>query len=342
MQLKDDNNFNRLPGSIILDQRHKLAYCPIPKSGCSTMKRMFWVLNGNANSKNPQDIGKGIHDIAWSISVSHRRDLREEVTTNFFKFLVVRNPIDRLWSAFLDKVYLRHYLSIKKYESFDVSKSDQIRSSKCRHNVTFFDLLLNIVKRGFFNAHVASYTALCRPCHIRYDAIAQLETFLPDMTYIFEKNKAIEDIDLSGYNLKSSTEDTARRIITGAITSPLNTFLRSTYTIDGKIYKCGNSSSYANRLWTSFIWRRYIPSSAPYPQRLRTGEDVSMELMQELYHNATSGAPYEASSYMPQSKDKIIKEAFKRLTLKERSDWLALFGSDFEMFGYSIPSYLKN
>ena len=93
----------------------------------------------------------------------------------------------------------------------------------------------------------------------------------------------------------------------------------------------------------SFIWRNYIPKSAPYPQLLHTGKDVSKEVMLELYFNATSGAPYEAASVTPlyKSKDEMIKEAFEKLTKAEKIKWMAIYGKDFEMFDYPVPSYLK-
>ena len=63
-------------------------------------------------------------------------------------------------------------------------------------------------------------------------------------------------------------------------------------------------------------------------------------MMTELYNNVTRGLPYVTSSYMPRSKNEIIREAFGNLTAVERNIWLDRYGSDFKMFGYSIPSYL--
>ena len=65
-------------------------------------------------------------------------------------------------------------------------------------------------------------------------------------------------------------------------------------------------------------------------------------MMTELYENVTKGLPYMTSSYMPRSKNDIIREAFGNLTALERDKWLNRYGNDFEMFGYAIPSYLTN
>jgi len=37
---------------IILARKYKLAYCPIPKTGCSNMKRLMLALNGFGNKSD--------------------------------------------------------------------------------------------------------------------------------------------------------------------------------------------------------------------------------------------------------------------------------------------------
>ena len=303
---------------------------------------MFLVLNGQFHSKNPQDINFFVHGASTLSKIaigSFPHDFQKEVSKNFFKFLVVRHPIDRIWSAFLDTVYLQNWLDVVKYESVDATTTEQEKSKQCKHDTTFFDLLLNTIKRVNFNDHIASYIDLCDPCNVKYDAVVRLETLLSDISYIFKENRAMGDIDLSGYsNNSSSKKDTAKRIINDVFTSNQ---LKRKYTVDGNVFLCANSSYYANRLWMSFIWRKYVPSNAAYPQILRTGEDVSMELMLELYHNATSGATYEAASFRPKSKDEMIEEAFGKLTVNEKLEWIAVYGNDFKMFNYSVPTYLE-
>ena len=210
-------NYAILPNRTIMDPRHKLAYCFIPKVACSTMKRMFLVLSGNFDSKNPQDINFFVHTAAIrNLAIAfYSIDFQKEVTNNFFKFLVVRNPIDRIWSAFVDTLYLLNWLPVEKYERAGTGTShfDQEKSQQCRQDFTFYDVLLYTVKHVNVNDHIASYNDLCHPCHVKYDAIVRLETFLSDISYILKRNVAIEDIDLSGLSGHSSTDDTARRII---------------------------------------------------------------------------------------------------------------------------------
>ena len=242
------------------------------------MKRMFWVLNGMSESKDPQKIQIDIHGEAMNIQLGYNPAIDKNVVMEkYFKFLVVRNPIERMWSAFLDTVYVRNFYYNKyilRAPREDFLGKDLVKSLQCEDDYTFFDLLWTTVARRYLNEHIAPYSLLCQPCTVKYDAIVKLETLYDDLTHIFKKHNALKDIDLSGYHTKSSsTLDTVLRIITKKMSGSMVPNLKKTYTINGVTQMCGNLSTLANRLWKSFIWRGYVPSGAPYPQLLRSGEN---------------------------------------------------------------------
>ena len=267
---------DRAKRRMIVDEKHSMAYCSVPKVGCSTMKRIFWVLNGKSESKDPQKIQLDIHEEAMNIQLTYNHTIdANNVMDTYFKFLVVRNPIERMWSAFLDTVYIRNFLHVLRGPIEDFSAKDRTKSLQCEDDYTFFDLLWTTVTLHYLNDHVAPYSLLCQPCGVKYDAIVRLETLYTDLTHIFKKRGALKDIVLSGYHTKSSsTHDVALRIITKAMSGSMVPNLNKTYTINGVTQMCGNSSTLANRLWKSFIWRGYVPSGAPYPHLLHSGENI--------------------------------------------------------------------
>ena len=320
-----------------MDARHKISACIIAKSGSSTMKRIFWVLSGNAASIHPQDVPKaqktGPKLSLTLVNDTYMRDIRN----TFMHVIVVREPIGRLWSTYMEKLY-SHWEMAWHFLGEDSTERDR----ECQDNVTFVDLLRKSIRNPGFNVHVQPYTSMCKPC-VRYDAVVKLETFYDDMMYVIEKVKATRDIDLSIYKRQdSSKEERGMRMVKRKMKYQLEHYLQRKYSINGKTYPCGNSSLYANRLWKSMIWRNYVPSDAPYPQLLQSGSDVTLEQVLDLYGSIVQGKPYEKSSYKPKSKEAIIREAFSLLTNDELVRWYKLYGHDFQAFGYQLPPYLAH
>ncbi|RXM35237.1 Carbohydrate sulfotransferase 9 [Acipenser ruthenus] len=96
-------NLSRMVSRIYVEEKHKILYCEVPKAGCSNWKRTLMVLSGLAPS-----IDKISHDAVHYGSHLHKLDNFDvkgiyERLDSFTKVIVVRNPMERLVSAFRDK-----------------------------------------------------------------------------------------------------------------------------------------------------------------------------------------------------------------------------------------------
>nr|XP_002125445.1 uncharacterized protein LOC100186940 [Ciona intestinalis] len=91
-----------MPWSFV-SNKHKLMYCEIPKSGCTNWKKVLMVLNGVLN--NTDNIKQGE---AHTKSLQMLRMMPNAERKRFYeaatKLLVVRQPFERLVSAYADKV----------------------------------------------------------------------------------------------------------------------------------------------------------------------------------------------------------------------------------------------
>ncbi|XP_052797981.1 uncharacterized protein LOC128230038 [Mya arenaria] len=85
-------------------QSHDFAYCKVPKSGSTFWMKVFMMLTkGNDVYESLQNMSRGdIHAKTRPLRVNPARLLRKKVPT----VVVSRNPFTRLFSAFVDKVYL--------------------------------------------------------------------------------------------------------------------------------------------------------------------------------------------------------------------------------------------
>ena len=104
---------------------------------------------------------------------------------NYFKYMIVRNPFDRLYSSYkymhVKKDYSPKHMNqwINQYKR----NSTNLRSSTAKWlepAVTFEEFLTYLAreyasgKPGSWDQHWATYSNICDYCHIDYDYIAKV------------------------------------------------------------------------------------------------------------------------------------------------------------------------
>ncbi|XP_071440162.1 carbohydrate sulfotransferase 11 [Hetaerina americana] len=197
----DTTNFlvenKKLLDHILVDEKHQLLYCYVPKVACTNWKRIFMMLTGKVNSSKALDIpasdahGKGI---LMSLS-NYTSDEIEFYISKFTKFVFVRHPFERLLSAYRNKLE-QHYLSsqyfhmrfgrhIVKHYRQNPSKDSLIKGD----DVTFqeFSAYLTNPDNNSFNEHWKPIFDLCHLCIIDYDIIGKYETLYEDAEFILKQ-----------------------------------------------------------------------------------------------------------------------------------------------------------
>ncbi len=122
---------------------------------------------------------------------------------NYFKFLVVRHPFDRLLSSYIDNVEYENNksqgfplfvkLSANIQSAFNGSSKKFLKKTKAHRKVflankqEFFYLGANYYYSWFCNKHWGAFYDLCQPCVIHYDAVVRLETLIHDVSGILER-----------------------------------------------------------------------------------------------------------------------------------------------------------
>ena len=115
----------------------------------------------------------------WPLVNPHNAIELKHYANNFYKFMIVREPMERLASCYYDKIIINPAKSLILFRNAikkAISKSQKIR----RKFVTFADFLQVIVigKRGNatnFGRHWLPFYSLCTPCSIEYDYIGKFE-----------------------------------------------------------------------------------------------------------------------------------------------------------------------
>lgn len=192
------NNFLK---NIIVDEKHKVLYCIIPKAACTSWKSMLLGLTGDFDLKHPEKYRKQVHQVGRLEAHGLRRlssvrfpsSTKMDYLANYTKFVNVRHPWRRLKSAFENKFrqfdagalpFHRNYgrAIIRRYRTNPTEES--LRTGE---NITMEEFLRFVAADHSTNAHWMSFQRLCHPCYIHYDYIGTVETLEEDSNYILEK-----------------------------------------------------------------------------------------------------------------------------------------------------------
>lgn len=192
----------RLLDHLLVDDGHRAIYCYVPKVSCTTWKLLWGKLTGK---QTPSDAYK-IHYQTMEMSLLgqklSREELRRKIQT-YTKFLVVRHPLERLLSAFRNKlegngrparVFKRVYGAkiIREYRrgpetsrenTTSVEELEKESAKTTGEDVRFSEFvsfLLDKEDLAIVNEHWRPYESLCHPCALSYDVIAKYESLEED------------------------------------------------------------------------------------------------------------------------------------------------------------------
>lgn len=174
---------------ILVSDKHRFLYCYVPKVACSNWKRTLKVLDG------------ALENVDVKLKMDHKRDLvflgdlkPDEIRyrlQHYFKFLFVRDPMERLLSAYRNK-----FGEIKEYQlKYGVEIVQRYRKNPGKttgDDVTFSEFLRYLLDEEVerMNEHWMPIYNLCQPCVVRYDFIGSYERLNQDANYVLEQVQA--------------------------------------------------------------------------------------------------------------------------------------------------------
>ncbi|XP_054457224.1 carbohydrate sulfotransferase 12-like [Anoplopoma fimbria] len=185
--------------NLIVDDKHGIIYCYIPKVACSNWKKFFLVLNQSNPNLDPMSISSETAHINIQFNLLNRfpRSEMKEKLNHYTKFLYVRDPFVRLISAFRSKfqkpdehfykLFGRDILRMYGNQS-DLPKTVEKAFASGLH-VSFYNFIQYLVDPRTeqpFEPHWRQMHRLCHPCLIRYDFIGHLETLQQDTEQLLE------------------------------------------------------------------------------------------------------------------------------------------------------------
>ncbi|XP_056305665.1 carbohydrate sulfotransferase 12 isoform X2 [Danio aesculapii] len=210
--------FDQIPSKeldhLIVDDRHGVIYCFVPKVACTNWKRIMIVLSQKLKAPDgapyldPLDIPSALSHNAtvhltfnkfWRLFGHFSRPLMHHKLKNYTKFLFVRDPFVRLISAFRNKFALPNEDFYKQFGSTMLQRYANISQPPASAQEAFaasirlsFTHFINYLldpkteKEKPFNEHWQQMHRLCHPCQIDYDFVGKLETLHEDTEHLLK------------------------------------------------------------------------------------------------------------------------------------------------------------
>ena len=177
---KTGHNALPSPGHLVVVPLLKILYCLTPKVASKQLRAMLNRFN--------EDIGI-MHGLRLS---SFPSDQQEEILKTYFKFTFVREPFERLFSAYKDKfVYPRFpRKQLKLYGTAILESARPNASQRALKNlddITFHEFIHYLVTKGSNKStpamdwHWDNYVNIYGMCAVSYHFIGHYETFDQDL-----------------------------------------------------------------------------------------------------------------------------------------------------------------
>uniref|UniRef100_G3TAX7 Carbohydrate sulfotransferase n=1 Tax=Loxodonta africana TaxID=9785 RepID=G3TAX7_LOXAF len=217
---------------IFVEDRHRVLYCEVPKAGCSNWKRVLMVLAGLASSTadiqhNTVHYGSALK----RLDTFDRQGILHRLST-YTKMLFVREPFERLVSAFRDKFehpnsYYHPVFGKAILARYRANASrEALRTGSGVRFPEFVQYLLDVHRPVGMDIHWDHVSRLCSPCLIDYDFVGKFESMEDDANFFLSLIHAPQNLTFPRFKDRHSQEARTTARITHQYFSQLSTLQR--------------------------------------------------------------------------------------------------------------------
>lgn len=177
---------------LLVDSRHKVLYCAIPKAATTSLKTAFAEWTGLVTQSDIVEHQVESPSFMESIGLQYLNAFNmteiRRMLKDYFKVLVVRHPFVRLVSAYRDKIRrtTTYGQEIKQriVEKYVHNSSQGLRWERVGIPFkAFVDYVIHDSK-GLNDHHWGTVQNLCFPCQVNYDCVAKVETLREDYKWL--------------------------------------------------------------------------------------------------------------------------------------------------------------
>ena len=321
--------------------RYNIRFCNVPKAGCSFLTQVFGILRYGSNASNEVFSMKRM-DVHVSGKLKGANHLYFSKTSRRHPrtILVSRDPYSRLFSAFIDKIFVplmyRDAVRIVQTQR-KVNQTNVV----CANDISFENFLTYVVDNvrsgRDLDPHWTPIFSLCKPCDTSAFSLIKQETFTNDVEYVLKLVGISDDeFDVISDALRDHRIETTIPSLVATVT---------TLAEKGKTFKrCMDRIEVARRIWASFQIQGYIKDGIPFPAKtIDTIEKAnSSEFLTDVILDTIKKHPMSPNEVKLQRRRALVK-AFDGLSKDIIDKVKELYKQDFILFDYSFdPPTMDN
>ena len=308
---------------------YDFCICSVPKSGCTFWSQIFQVLG--ADTYTFDSIFNKPRALVHRPGFKYRVEFKDVVRSNMRTILIARDPYSRLYSAFIDKVYLPSH-TLPSANGLPVEEGDMCNEK----NVTFQDFLNFVIRTAkadksfeLMNQHWRPIAALCNPCLVNPFAVVKQETFSDDVEY------SLEILEIESKKYVFLTEALHNRSDDIRIKELVKNFefLPRIKGINKK--HCFQSAEVAFRLWHAFQIQGYIDKTAVFPDQMKNSESGKIDWQKFLDLISRVREKYQMGPMrMREQRRNYLVDAYKVIDRHTIKALQTIYRKDFELYDY--------
>ena len=186
---------------FLIFRSRKLIYCFIPKVASTQWKKELSGLE-----EEDKQIFRKVNG-----SLENIRQEVEEMLKNYFTFLFVRDPMERVLSAYKDKFLNENkpfHRAIGRRIIKQYRRNATQQALETGSGVTFPEFANFVVdSHRFPDEHWTPFDRLCHPCAVNYDFIGRYEDLAEDAPYLVKKAGIDDRVSFPPFRASDTTAE---------------------------------------------------------------------------------------------------------------------------------------
>lgn len=205
---RNDSIFGKDLHYFIVFRSRKVIYCFTPKVATTQWKKELLVLEG----EDKQTYGDANFVINNNLNYVSPQEA-EQMLKNYFTFLFVRDPMERLLSAYKDKLLKENKVF---HHAFGRDIIKRCRPNATKHaletgsDVTFLEFVNYLTETRRVDEHWKSFDKICHPCAVDYDFIGRYEDLAEDAPYLVKKAGIDDRVSFPPFRASNTTAELLR------------------------------------------------------------------------------------------------------------------------------------
>ena len=340
-EMKGVTELNNSYNGIFYQRQRGFFYCPILKVSSTLLRRVFYSLDVYDTLKNPYSIPimkaleAPLHNLKELLPFdqAHSRLFFSDANS----FLMVREPLVRLLSGYMDKLFAPNPFYWEKTGTVITAmfKPGPTRLERsCGQNVTFNEFVQYVVNGeldadslDYRDPHFTAAYDQCQLCSLDYTMVGKLETFTRDTHDILNK-----------LGIKVTMEDLAVWKDDVTLDAILDT-VESPFGWRPNIEKCMSWYSGLRRVWRKLQSRAIIPLEEEFPfSQERVEKYLTAQEFIKIAHSAHLRAD---KARLKRQKQEVLAVAYKTVSRSTLLKLQEVYEPDFLLFQYEIqPDFI--